>query len=62
MTHVSRREYLRAIHPRHRQAGRAVKGQTLDEFCKVTGYHRKDAMRLLNVPPPAKIRPQRRRP
>ncbi len=61
MTHVSRREYLRAIHPRYRQAARTTKGRILDEFCQVTGYHRKYAMRLLNGPPPGKSRPPRRR-
>ena len=33
----------------------------LDEFCKVTGYHRKYAVRVLNGPPPEK-RPAKRRP
>jgi hypothetical protein len=61
VTHGSRREYLRAIHPRYRQAARGTKGRILDEFCKVTGYHRKYAMRLLNGPPPGKRRPLRRR-
>jgi len=57
----SRWEYLREIHPRYRKAGRLEKGRMLDEFCKVTGYHRKYAVRVLNGPPPEK-RPRRRRP
>jgi hypothetical protein len=53
-------EYLKAIHPRYRQAPRAEKGRILDEFCQVTGYHRKSALRLLHGPPPGR-RPSRRR-
>jgi hypothetical protein len=37
------------------------KGRILDEFCKVTGYNRKYALRVLNGPPPEK-RPPKRRP
>jgi hypothetical protein len=56
-------EYLKAIHPRYRQASRAEKRRILDEFCQVTRYHRKSALRLLNGPPPArKPRAPRRRP
>ena len=54
-------EYLRAIHGRSRQAAREAKGQILDEFCEVTGYHRKSALRLLNGPPPGAAPPPRRR-
>jgi hypothetical protein len=54
-------EYLKAIHPRYRQAPRAEKGRILDEFCRVTGYHRKSALRLLNGPPPGRRPPPRRR-
>jgi hypothetical protein len=53
-------EYLQAIHARYRQATRAGKGRILDEFCQVTRYHRKSALRLLNGPPPGR-RPSRRR-
>jgi hypothetical protein len=54
---------LKAIHPRYRQASRAEKRRILDEFCQVTRYHRKSALRLLNGPPPArKPRAPRRRP
>jgi hypothetical protein len=45
-------EYLRAIHARYRQAPHAEKERILDEFCQVTGYHRKSALRLLNGAPP----------
>lgn len=53
-------EYLKAVHGRYRQATRAEKGRILDEFCHVTRYHRKSALRLLNGPPPGR-RPSRRR-
>ena len=56
----SRWEYLCRIWPRYRQAGRAERGQILDEFCRVTGYHRKYAVRLLNGPPPERRPPRRR--
>lgn len=40
-------EYRRAITARDRQANRRAKGQILDEFCEVTSYHRKAAIRVL---------------
>jgi hypothetical protein len=43
-------EYRRAIAKRYRQADRSTKGQILDEFCEVTGHHRKAAIRMLRVP------------
>jgi hypothetical protein len=57
----SRWEYLREIHPRYQRAGREERGRILDEFCRVTTYHRKYAVRVLNGPPPER-RPPRRRP
>jgi hypothetical protein len=56
-----KREYLKAIHARYRQAARAEKQRILDEFCQVTGYHRKSALRLLHGPPPGRRPPPRRR-
>src|SRR5213080_4229544 len=53
----SRWEYLKAIHPRYRQADRQGKKIILNEFCRNTGYHRKYAIRLLNGPPPGRGRP-----
>jgi hypothetical protein len=47
MTLKSIREYVAAIRERYYQATRAGKGQILDEFVKVTGYHRKAAIRVL---------------
>ncbi len=61
MSRQGKWEYLKAIHPRYRQALRAEKGRILDEFCQVTGYHRKSALRLLNGPPPGRRPPPRRR-
>ena len=61
MSRQGKWEYLKAIHPRYRQAARAEKGRILDEFCQVTGYHRKSALRLLHGPPPGRRPPPRRR-
>jgi len=44
-------EYLKAIYPRYQHASRVEKRWILDEFCQVTRYHRKSALRLLNGPP-----------
>ncbi len=61
MTDQSKWEYLKAIHTRYRRAAGPVKHRILDEFCEVTGYHRKYALRLLNGPPPSQRPPRRRR-
>jgi hypothetical protein len=60
VSHQAKWEYLKAIHARYRQAARPLKRQILDEFCQVSGYHRKYAIRLLNGPPPGRPRAQRR--
>jgi len=57
----ARREYLRAIYSRYRQADLWEKQAILNEFCRNTGYNRKSAIRLLNGPGPD-LRPQRPRP
>src|SRR5260370_26359481 len=54
----SRKDYLRRIYLRYRQASPAEKRRILDEFCANCGYHRKYAIRLLNGPPP-EARPAR---
>lgn len=56
MVQHSKVEYLEAIRGRYRGAGRQYKKIILDEFCRICGYHRKHAIRLL-MPG----RPQRRR-
>lgn len=58
-----RRAYLDAIRRRYRKADRKAKGTILDEFCKVCGYHRKYAIRILNhQPPPPSSRHAGRKP
>ena len=44
-----RQAYLKAIRSRYRNAGKKAKVTTLDEFCAVCEYHRKYAIRLLNL-------------
>jgi hypothetical protein len=61
MTAMGRREYLRAIYARYRRSSAEAKGKILDEFCRVCGYHRKHAIRLLHGPRP-EAGPRRRRP
>ena len=53
-------EFLQAVYPRHRQARRREKQRIRDEFCRIAGYHRKYANRLLNGPA-APGRPRARR-
>lgn len=50
MSPKSVREYGEAMRRRYGVAGKKEKGQLLDEFCQVTGYHRKSAIRLLGRP------------
>ena len=54
-------EYVQAIYQRYRRAARPDKKRILDEFCHVTRYHRKHAIRVLNGPAPGAARPPRRR-
>ncbi len=58
----AKQEYVQAIYPRYRGARRPEKQRILDEFCQVTGHHRKHAIRLLNGPAPGAARPPQRRP
>ena len=48
MTRGSVKEYAEAVRERYLKADRKEKTQLLDEFVRVTGYHRKAAIRLLN--------------
>ena len=45
---AARRELVRAIGERYRDAAREDKLRILDEFVAVTGYHRKHSIRVLN--------------
>ena len=48
MTRRSTLEYAQAVQPRYIRASKAEKGKMLNEFMRVTGLHRKAAIRLLN--------------
>jgi hypothetical protein len=48
MRRSSVKEYAEAIRGRYERSRRQGKGQMLDEFTAVTGYHRKSAIRLLS--------------
>lgn len=50
MTLGSIREYAAAMRHRYLGAGKREKTRLLNEFCAVTGYHRKAAVRLLGRP------------
>jgi hypothetical protein len=50
MTRVTVHEYAGALRPRYRAASRKEKARILDEFCSMTGLHRKAAIRLLDQP------------
>ena len=47
----ARRDLLEATQPHYRRASRRERGRMLDEFVRLTGYHRKHAVRLLNAEP-----------
>ena len=48
---ATRRELIEAVATRYRAAARESKKEILDEFVKVTGFHRKHAIRVLRKPP-----------
>src|SRR5512141_335227 len=48
---ATRRELIEAVAARYRAAGRGEKKEILDEFVKVTGFHRKHAIRALKKSP-----------
>lgn len=60
---TTRRELIAAVGERYRRSSRSGKQQILDEFLKLTGYHRKHAIRVLGreaQPPKTKPGPRRR--
>jgi hypothetical protein len=55
---ATRRELIEAVGERYRRSDRSGKRQILDEFLKLTGYHRKHAIRVLcNEAQTSKARP-----
>ena len=48
MTKASIKEYVEAVRWRYLKSPKREKGTILNEFTKVTGYHRKTAVRLLH--------------
>jgi len=48
MTRVSILEYVEAVRGRYFRVSKKEKGKILDEFTKVTGFHRKAAIRLIH--------------
>ena len=64
MTMTTRKELTEAAGSRYRAASRSDKTKILDEFAKLTGYHRKHAIRVLNgsvvASPPAVAAPRNR--
>jgi hypothetical protein len=50
VTRRSIMEYVQALRNRYFRVSKEEKGKMLDEFTKVTGWHRKAAIRLLNRP------------
>jgi hypothetical protein len=58
---TTRRELIEAVAARYRAAGRNQKKEILDEFVRVTGFHRKHAIRALKKSPkPETLEPRRR--
>jgi hypothetical protein len=58
---ATRRELIEAVAARYRAANRDEKKGILDEFVKVTGFHRKHAIRVLKeTPRPATGEPPQR--
>ena len=61
MSKKSKAEYLKEIFERYKQSVKEEKKIILDEFCKVCGYHRKYAIKILNGGPIQEINKQRKR-
>lgn len=61
MSKKSKTEYLQEIIERYKKAEKEEKKIILDEFCKVCGYHRKYAIKLLNGNPLQEINKQSKR-
>jgi hypothetical protein len=57
VTERTRREYAEVLRQRYEQADKQGRGQLLDEYCRVTGCHRKAAIRRLRAGPRRRGRP-----
>ena len=53
MSNTSKRQYLETIRDRYRSGPKGAKTMILAEFCRVCGYNRKYAIRLLNAKSPS---------
>jgi len=62
MTRASIREYTEAVRWRYLRASKEEKGRILDEFTKVSGYHRKAVIRLLHRRNQPRVNKKRGRP
>ena len=62
MTRGSIREYTEAVQERYLHGSKKEKGKILDEFTKITGRHRKAAIRLLRSGNQARVNRNRGRP
>ena len=56
MTSTTIRELAAALRSRYQHSSKAQKGHLLSEFCQITGYHRKSAVRLLRHVPQARTK------
>jgi hypothetical protein len=54
MSNKAKREYVEAVRSRYQAASREEKSLILDEMCRVCGFHRKYAIRILSIPLPSK--------
>lgn len=59
---ATRKELIKAVGERYRAASRQQRGAVLDEFTRITGYHRKHAIRVLSVAPAADYGKRKARP
>jgi hypothetical protein len=73
LTMQQKQAVTREYRPRYQKAAKKEKQTLLDEFTRLTGYHRKSAVRLLNARParnvlvtldgkPVKLKPEKKRP
>ena len=63
ISEATRRKLVEAIAVQYQRATRSEEGRILDEYVKLTRYHRKHAIRVLNQDRPVEaksIRPSRR--